>query len=101
MEKGLVVLLLCCAGALIAKSMPLEELQQKLLERCSKILARPTLKNGKSFFLPTLYIGKFLSDTPVFKCSLLHSLYELYTDSSSFSRFIDKALCRRAQYAYS
>ena len=38
MEKGLVILLLCCAGALVADSMPTEE-QQRFLERLQQKLA--------------------------------------------------------------
>ena len=38
MEKGLVLLLLCCAGALVADSMPIEE-QQRVLELLQQELA--------------------------------------------------------------
>jgi len=38
MEKGLVILLLCCAGALVAESMPTEE-QQRVLELLQQELA--------------------------------------------------------------
>ena len=38
MEKGLIVLILCCAGALVAKSMPTEE-QQRVLELLQQELA--------------------------------------------------------------
>ena len=39
MEKGLVILLLCCAGALVADSMPTEEQQERFLERLQQELA--------------------------------------------------------------
>ena len=38
MEKGLVILILCCAGALVADSMPTEE-QQRFLELLQQELA--------------------------------------------------------------
>ena len=45
MEKGLVVVLLCCAGALVAESMPTEE-QQKVLELLQQELAEEQFTTG-------------------------------------------------------
>jgi len=45
MEKGLVVVLLCCAGALVAESMSSEE-QRKVLERLQQELAEEQFTTG-------------------------------------------------------
>ena len=46
MEKGLVVVLLCCAGALVAESMSSEE-QRKVLELLQQELAEANALEGK------------------------------------------------------
>ena len=50
MEKGLVILLLCCAGALIAESMPTEE-QERVLE-----LLQQELANAKTSQIHTVHV---------------------------------------------
>ena len=64
MEKGLVILLLCCAGALLAESMPTEE-QQRVLELLQQELASakasqyPVAEKQRVGFPPILWNSKY------------------------------------------